>query len=304
VSRVLVTGASGFIGRQALAPLQELGYEVHGVSRSEQPDAAGIHWHREDLLEPGAVPSLIDTVRPERLLHLAWFAVPGEFWTSPENRRWVEVSNELLRSFAEAGGERAVVAGSCTEYDWSGDGVLDERSSPMHPGTPYGQAKLDLSRSAAELAAQTGISVGWGRIFFLFGPEEHPDRLVASVARSILVNEPAACTDGTQERDFLYVADTADSLVALLHSSVEGPVNLGSGVPTKVSSLVEMVAESAGAPELLRLGELPMREGDPPLVVADNTRLREEVGWDRVTPLEEAVDRTVSWWREQLDGGP
>jgi nucleoside-diphosphate-sugar epimerase len=298
VSRVLVTGAGGFVGRPAVTALSEQGHELHAVSRSER-DSDGVHWHVSDLLRPGAAAKLIEATRPERLLHLAWFAQPGEFWTAPENRDWVRASRELLEAFAEAGGKRAVVAGTCAEYDWSLDADCREGVTPLRPSTPYGKAKLELSRAAEQIAGRKGLSLGWARLFMLFGPGEHPERLVASVARRVLAGEPAPCSAGTQVRDFLYVDDVAGALVALLDSAVEGPVNVASGEEIAVAEMVERVAAAAGDPGLLRLGALPARPDDPPRLVADVTRLSDEVGWRAPTGLEEGIARTVAWWRDR-----
>src|SRR6185312_12912218 len=169
----------------ALGPLAARGYEVHGVASRDA-----------DLLDPEAVTRLVRDVRPTHLLHLAWYAVPGAFWESPENARWLEASTRLLEAFAVSGGTRAVVAGTCAEYDWSGDGALSEASTPLSPRTAYGEAKNAL-RAAAE---RLSVSLGWGRVFFLYGPHEDPRRLVASVARSLVAGEPARTTHGRQVR--------------------------------------------------------------------------------------------------------
>src|SRR5205085_8625551 len=125
-------------------------------------------------------------------------------WTAPENVRWVEASLALLRAFAEAGGRRAVLAGTCAEYDWgAGDEVLNERNTPLRPDTLYGAAKHGLHVVGAAQAAQVGFELAWGRVFFLYGPGEAPGRLVPAVARALLAGEPAKTTAGTQVRDFL-----------------------------------------------------------------------------------------------------
>lgn len=130
-----------------------------------------------------------------------------------------------------------------------------------------------------------------GRVFFLYGPHEKPGRLVSEVAAGLLAGRPVPCTDGAQRRDFLHVADVASAFVALLDSAVEGPVNIGSGEAVSVRSVVAELAPLAGRPDLPRLGALPSRPDDPPLIVADIARLRDEVGWrPRVSLLEGLAD--------------
>ena len=89
---VLLTGASGFIGRHCLAPLLSRGYEVHAISsRTARRPLADVHWHIADLLDYSQITELVREVKPAHLLHLAWYAEPGRYWQAPENLRWVQV---------------------------------------------------------------------------------------------------------------------------------------------------------------------------------------------------------------------
>lgn len=295
MSRVLLTGGTGFVGRQAIDPLLAAGHEVHAVSRSEGGGAPGVTWHRADLLDGAEV---VAEVEPELLLHLAWYAEHGSFWTSPENVRWVEASLRLLRAFAAAGGRRAVMAGTCAEYDWSVPVHAYAEDAPVRPATLYGAAKHGLHEVAAAYAEQAGLELAWGRIFFLYGPGEAPGRLVPAVARAVLAGEVAETTAGTQVRDLLHVAEVAAAFAALIDSDVTGPVNVASGEPHELREVIQLVAQLAGRPDLVRLGARPMREGEPARIVADVARLRDEVGYQPRTGLHEGLARTVSQLRE------
>jgi nucleoside-diphosphate-sugar epimerase len=340
MSRVLVTGAGGFIGRHTLAPLLSAGLEVHALtsrplpagksaqelagesaqesrekpagesaqesaqeSREESAQAsAEVHWHRADLLDPGSTTALMLEVRPTHLLHLAWYTRPGAFWTSLENLDWVRASLGLLRMFGESGGQRAVLAGTCAEYSWQRDTHCVEQETVTRPATLYGAAKHGLHVVAAAWARQTGVAFAWGRVFHLYGPHEHPDRLVSSVACALLRGEEALCTHGRQLRDFLYVPDLGEAFAALLLSEVTGPVNMASGEPMRVAYVVAAIAEAAGRSELVRLGALPANPEEPERLTADVRRLREEVGWSPSVGLREGAERTVSWWRQAQVG--
>lgn len=265
-----------------LAPLAARGFEVQAPGR-----------HELDVLDSAATARFVEELRPTHLLHLAWYAEPGAFWESPENERWLTASIALLEAFTASGGARAVIAGTCAEYDWSGDGILSEQHTPLAPQTAYGKAKDALRGAAADL----DLSLAWGRIFFLYGPHEDERRLVASVTRALLAGTPARTTHGRQVRDFLHVADVGDAFAALVDSRVEGAVNVASGEGVAVADIVQRLAELAGRPDLLELGALEAASGEPPLLVADVGRLRDEVGWRPSRSLDEGLRDTVEWWR-------
>jgi len=299
VTRVLVTGATGFIGRHTLEPLIGLGLEVHALSSREAPadPASGVRWHRGDLLAPEGAAPVIEAVRPDVLLHLAWYVEHGSFWDSPENLRWVEASSRLLRAFADGGGTRAVLAGTCAEYDWSIAGRCVENSTPTNPHTLYGAAKHALHVLAAAYARQAGVGLAWGRLFFLLGPGEHPNRLVPSVARDLLAGRRAAVGSGSNVRDFLAVADAGDAFAALVDSEITGPVNIGSGDPVVTRDLILAVGEAAGRPDLIDFGARPEREDEPCELVASVRRLREELAWSPRMDFRAAVRAAVDAWR-------
>ncbi|MGA2397475.1 MAG: NAD(P)-dependent oxidoreductase [Steroidobacteraceae bacterium] len=309
--RVLVTGAAGFIGRASLEPLRAAGYEVCAVL-SPRPDAldrAGavlpeIEVRHADLTDPLAVDALLDAAKPTHLLHFAWVATPGLYWQSEENYRWLSASRHLLAAFGRHGGVRAVMAGSCAEYDWSRVEVCHERSSPLADAagtvTPYAACKIAMQRSLEEYGRSHGISTAWGRIFFQYGPGEHRDRLIASVIVNLLAGREARCTHGRQIRSFLHVEDVGAAFAALLASAVQGPVNVGSGDRIAIAELLERLAREIGRPDLLKLGARAAPPGEPAVLVPDIGRLREEVRWNPRWRLDEGLKDTVRWWRARL----
>jgi nucleoside-diphosphate-sugar epimerase len=305
VTSVLITGATGFIGRGALAPLLEAGFVVHAVSsRRPLPEGPpGVHWEHSDLLDSAGPGALLERVVPTHLLHLAWYAEPGAFWQSPENLRWVAASLRLLRGFVEQGGRRAVIAGSCAEYEWKEHVRCVEDQTPCRPATLYGTCKHSLRLIAERYAEQEGLALAWGRVFFVFGPGEHPARLGGSIARALALGELAKLSEGTQVRDFLYSEDLAKAFVALLRSDVEGTVNMASGTPASVRDLAEALAAAAGRRDLLRIGARPVSPGEPAELVASVDRLRDQVGWNPDASLEQRAADTIAWWRSQLTDG-
>lgn len=322
MKKVLLTGATGFIGRHCLRSLADAGNfdEIHAVSTREDardfaPEpavnsdsattttkkASGVvRWHKANLLSDGDVRRVLAGVRPTHLLHLAWYAEPGKYWTSPVNEEWLRASKELLGAFVEHGGERVVVAGTCAEYDWSDGGYCSERETGLLPATLYGKCKHALHRALEELSGETGLSAAWGRIFFLYGAHEHPQRLVSSVIRALLRNEPARCTHGEQLRDFLYVQDVADAFVALLESDVRGAVNIASGRTVALKEVIGEIGRALDKPHLIQLGALAAPSNEPPLLAARTERLNQEVGWSPRYDLRAGLQETIEWWQREM----
>ncbi len=180
--------------------------------------------------------------------------------------------------------------------------MLREDVSPVRPRTLYGTSKHATRLVASAFAAQAGVQLAWGRVFFLYGPGEQPGRLVPAIARGLLDGERVATSDGGQLRDFMHVRDVGAAFAALLDSGVEGPVNIATGAALPVRALIEAIAAEVGHPELLEWGALRRPDGDPDALVADVARLRDEVGFAPAVPLAAGVRETVEWWRGHLDG--
>jgi nucleoside-diphosphate-sugar epimerase len=302
--RVLVTGASGFVGRHTQRYLLDQGFEVHGVGRSVPPSWAlpGVVPHECDLLDAAATAALVNAIRPTHLLHLAWYAVPGKFWTSAENLLWIDASKALVEAVIGAGGSRAVIAGTCAEYAWTGE-VCAERVTSLQPATLYGRCKLELHEWLESPAIHRGLSTAWARLFFMYGAHERAGRLVSSVSESLLTNREVACSAGKQWRDFMLVDDVARALVALLCSAVEGPVNIASGEARPVGDVIRMIGAATGRPDLIRWGAKPEAPGEPDRIEACTHRLNNEVHFSPAFTLESGIRQTVDWWRAELERG-
>jgi len=301
--RLLLTGATGLIGRQLLPELVNAGFKVVATGRKSAAPAGlpgGVDWRPGDLLDAEQRGKLVADAAASHLVHLAWHTAPGGYMQAPENDLWLQASQDLIARFADAGGRRVVLAGSCAQYDWSDPGLATqpcaEASTPTGGDSRYGRARQALEDW---LMAQAGLSAACGRIFFVFGAGEDRRRLVPSLARALLAGEPAETGPGGLERDFLCATDIAAALAALLRSDVTGPVNIASGAGTTIADLATAVARLVGRPELLRIGARPGHDGEPPRLVADIARLRDEVGFRPAANLETRLAETVDWWRRQ-----
>lgn len=277
--RVLVTGATGFIGRHVVRALLLRGHEVHALARST-PTAPefGVNWLRADVFDSAHCRAILAQLKPDSMLHLAWNATPGKFWRDPDNLDWVAASLQLTRAFAECGGRRAVYAGTCAEYDWAFP-MLDERTTPLRPHTLYGSAKKALCELVAAGSQELGLSTAWGRIFFLYGSGEARGRLVPDVIAALLKGEPALCSEGSQLRDFMHVEDVAAAFAALVDSEMTGPVNIATGQSRPLREVVLQIGACLGRPDLVRLGARPMQAGEPAELSARTDRLFTELGF-------------------------
>lgn len=299
MKRVLLTGATGFIGRHAVGPLLQRGYEVHVAGRSEPPAWRGrVIFHPANLLDRTSVQTAVSTARPSHLLHLAWYVEPGKFWTSPQNPRWLQASIDLLAAFTENGGKRAMTAGTCAEYDWLGDGICREASSRILPATLYGAAKNCVHEMQDAMMRQSGGQSVWGRIFHVYGPNEAVSRFVPHVITSLLRGEEARCSPGHQIRDFMHAADVARAFVHVLDSDFPGTVNIGTGSTVTLAEVAQIIARELAAESLLRLGSIPQSPGDPERLVPDVSVLT-GLGFRPQYSLADGLRDAIRWWKTQ-----
>ncbi len=296
MSSVLVTGAGGFIGRYCVKELIALGYDVHATTTRPQPEGAkNIRWHRVDLLAADDLGRLVTSIRAQSLMHLAWIATPPVFWTSPLNLEWVSASMRLVEAFAQSGGSRVVVNGSCAEYAAAQTGPCIEDVTPIEPLTPYGKAKAALHSEIQKYAQQTGLSLGWGRSFFAYGPQEPPVKVISTIIRNLQSGQATSFREPDRLLDYIYVADAGRALAALLHGGFQGAVNIGTGAPATLADIESIAAKLVGkhpkavvSPSSERCASRQAND-----VYADTSRLRERVGFSCEYTLEQGIRNMV-----------
>ncbi len=294
--RILVTGASGFVGRWAVAELVTRGVETIAVSR-HPAFAEGARTIACDLLDPAAMRRALAEARPDVILHLAWTVEHGKFWNAPDNLNWVAATLHLMRAAREVGVRRFVGVGTCFEYDWPAESDCDERTTPIIPTTLYAVAKDAVRRIGSEWGE---LAFAWARLFYLYGPEENESRFVASVASRLARREPALLSRGLAVRDFMHVRDGGAALATAALSEMTGPINIASGRGAAIRDIAETLARLAGRPDLLRIGGLPDRPGDPPRIVGTARRLCEETGFLPRYGLEAGLSDVYAWWASRV----
>jgi nucleoside-diphosphate-sugar epimerase len=241
---------------------------------------------------------LLRRVQPTPLLHFAWVATPGVYLTSIENQAWVASSLALVEEFLIQGGRRLVVAGSVAEYDWS-SGVCHERATPCRPTTQYGVSKHALFKALDRWSAQAKFSFAEGRLVWVYGPGEAPERVVPAMILASTSRSPFRLQYPKRVRDYLHVSDAGAAFAALLGSDVQGAVNIGSGQGIALQEFARLIGEATG--QGLRLEPAEDAAEDPePRVVADVTRLTHEVKWTPTFHPASGIRQTVSWWQARL----
>jgi len=289
--KVLLTGASGFIGRYVLKTLQQHGIEVLSLGRSRPQSPAP--FIAADLLSISDFVPLLQQVWPTHLLHLAWYVEQGKYWTSPLNLRWLEATTRLVEAFCTTGGRKVVIAGTCAEYDWT-HGYCREDSTPLNPATFYGTAKDATRRLVMAVCSQHQVPCAWGRIFLPFGQGESTSRLIPSLIEVFRGERAPFGVNAYAYRDFLHVSDVAEGFVRLLTAEASGAYNVCSGEPTRLADVVTTLASLLGADPAPVLALTTEHPGDPPLLVGESVKLK-TLGWRPALTLARGLEHSLEW---------
>lgn len=286
--RILVTGANGFIGRAFCAAALQRGHDVLRLMRRMPGPDGGDERTVLGTLDDAPWPA-IKGFGADAVLHLAWITTPGVYLTSPENRTLLGQSERFLRGCLDAGIPHLAAAGSCVEYARS-EAPMAEWGTALDTGFPYSEAKVALYGWLEAQVASAEQAWTWFRIFYPYGPGEHPQRLTSYLIRQLASGQPVILRTPNSVKDYVYIDDLAEAICVSLEQRLRGPVNVGSGTGVQIRALAEQIARKLEVSESL-IAEAAVPQEDPwPVQVADMNRLS-ALGWQPRTNLDEGLRR-------------
>ena len=295
LSRVLVTGASGFIGSHICRRLLEEGAEVHGVSRAARESAA-LRWWQADLTDADAAARLVRRIRPDAIYHLAGHASGSRSLNAvlPSLHHNLVAAVNVMIAAARSECGLVLLTGSLEEPEpIAGDPV---------PTSPYAAAKHAAGSFGRMLAALDELPVVNLRVFMVYGPGQlDQTKLVPYVITSLLRGEPFKLSSGSRPVDWVYVEDVADAfLAAAQRPDLAGEtIDVGSGELVTVRSIVEQIAKLTGSGMQLEFGTLPDRPLET-VRAADVEHARARLGWQLQTSLVDGLLATIEWFRAEV----
>lgn len=274
--KVILTGATGLIGKEAIPYLKAEGFEVLALSSKKC-----------NLFNKNEIEKVFAEFKPEYLLNFAWCAT-GDYLTSDLNYKFVDAGMNMLEAFKKNGGRHAVFAGTCFEYDFKPAPLKED--DPLNPLTVYAQCKVDLYKKAAEFCKNNNITLGWGRIFYVYGRNEHEKRLTPYIINNLKNNQPVEIKCGQLIKDYMYTKDIARAFVKILTSKTEGAVNICTGRGISLADYGMAIARKLGKTEYLTVKN--EQTSQPPSIIGDNSRLN-ALGFMPEYNLEQALEEII-----------
>ncbi len=306
--RVLITGASGFIGSHLVRELVGRGVQVQAIVRPESdlwrledvlPDIA---LERVDLADGAGVRDVVCRLRPTLVVNLV--AHGGHPSSAGERAAHIRAGvlgvSHLIGALEELPVERLVHVGSALEYAPLSRALVE--TDAIAPTSFRGVAKAAATLLCLEAAARSSLPVVVLRLFHVYGPAEAEGRLVPTVVRAALRGGEVALTAAGARRDFVFVGDVVDAGVAALEApdAVNGEVvNVGSGCETANDELVDAVRAVSGRPVDVRVAAFPARPTDAPHRCADIRKAGRLLGWHPTRTLEEGLSETFEWFQRR-----
>ena len=302
MSRLLVTGAGGFVGAAVADLAARNGHNVTALVRNpSSPRAVALAGRCAiavaDLSDRDAVRAVLAQARPHCVIHSAWEGVGGPDRAGDIQLDNIRTSVELLDSAIAVGARRFIGIGSQAEYGRHNHRI--DESATTEPFLLYGAAKLSTCHLTRQRASEAGIGFAWLRLFSPYGPGDNPNWLIPSVATQILAGQTPRTSAGTQKWDYLHIADCAQGiLAAAVTESAQGVFNLSSGRAVTVRSIVERIRDLACPGLQLTFGDIPFGPNQIMHLEGDSSRLSAATGWTPSIMIEDGLATVVDSLRQ------
>ena len=308
--RVLVTGATGFIGSHLVRRLVDEGAEVHALTSVVSsvypvrlaPLRDRVTLHGGNLIDRSAMDAVVADARPTHVFHLGAYTHVGKSWQRVDEciQTNVQGTVNLLQALESAGYERFVYLGTSEIY---GDiDVPFREDAAVNPISPYSVSKYAGERFCRMFHEGRGWPIVMVRPFNAYGPAQTPDRVIPEIIVRALRGDELRMTMGRQTREFNFVDDLVDGIVrAGTVDGIEGELfNLGCGEETSMRELAREILDLLGNPIEAKFGALPERPTEIPRMFCDNTRARDVLGWSPSHTLRDGLLETIDWYRAEL----
>ena len=288
--KVLVTGATGLIGKELIEPLKELGFEIYSITIDENNPDNGVNWIKGNLFDKNFVKKVMQEIKPEYLLNMAW-ATTGDYLSSDINYDFLSAGVNLIKEFKLNGGKRAVYAGTCFEYKFK-DEPLKETDDLDADKTEYTFCKNKLHEITKHFCLKNDISFGYGRIFYVYGKNENVTRLTGMVIDKLSKDEKVIIKSGDLIKDYMYSKDIAGAFAKFLDSKVEGSVNICTGKAIKIKEFVLEISRQLKKEHLICFETVESNQ--PPMIVGNNDRLLKEVNYNLKYDFKKAIGEIIN----------
>lgn len=295
MKKVLLTGATGLIGKELIKPLLENNYEIFAISRKPLQNINNITWLIGDLFDSQFIKYCCEKARADILVHLAW-KVTKDYANSNENFSFLANSISLLQEFQHNGGKQVFFCGSYFEYEFSQEKLSEQ--SPLAPEKmTYTFCKDELRKIAENFCRQNTMDFCYGRLFNVFGHNEEKNRLTRQILDNLFADREVVIKSGPLQKDYMYSREIANAIAAVIKNNVQGSINICTGKPIAIKDIALTIARKLHKEHLVNFHD---DFGSQPLCIyGDNTKLLTETDYRPHYTFEQAIDEIIETYNKK-----